>query len=64
MSVVCARAVWLTASQRDRLKKVARGHKSGYRDRLRAQIVLDAAADHPNAAPSFSAPTRERALHA
>jgi transposase len=50
MSAVCARAVRLTASQRDRLKKVARGHKSVYRDRLRAQIVLDAAADYPNAA--------------
>jgi transposase len=40
----------LTASQRHRLKKVARGHKSPYRDRLRALIVLDAAAGHSNAA--------------
>jgi transposase len=42
--------VRLTASQRRRLKTVARGHKSPYRDRLRARIVLDAAADYTNAA--------------
>lgn len=42
--------VRLTASQRHRLKKTARGHKSPHRDRLRAQIVLDAAAGHANAA--------------
>lgn len=42
--------VWLTASQRRRLTKTARGHKSPYRDRLRAQIVLDAGAGYPNAA--------------
>jgi transposase len=34
---------------RNRLKTVARGHKSPYRDRLRAQIVLDAARGRPNA---------------
>jgi transposase len=46
----CARPVRLSASQRQRLKQVARGHKSPHRDRLRAQIVLDAAAEHSNAA--------------
>ena len=40
----------LTAAQRHRLKKIARGHKSPHRDRLRAQIVLDDAAGHANAA--------------
>ncbi len=42
--------VRLTASQWHRLKKIAGGHKSAHRDRLRAQIVLDAAADYANAA--------------
>jgi transposase len=42
--------VLLTASQRKRLKTIARGHKSPYRDKVRAQIVLDAAAGHANAA--------------
>ena len=50
MSGPRAHPVWLTAAQRHRLKKVARGHKSPYRDRLRAQVVLDAAAGHANAA--------------
>jgi len=50
MSGPRARPVRLTASQRHRLKKIARGHKSPHRDRLRAQIVLDAAAGHANAA--------------
>jgi transposase len=50
MSTVRACPVRLTASQRHRLKKVARGHKSQHRDRLRAQIVLDAAAGAGNAA--------------
>jgi transposase len=45
-----AHPVRLTAAQRHRLKKIARGHKSPHRDRLRAQIVLDAAAGHTNAA--------------
>jgi hypothetical protein len=34
--------VRLTASHRHQLKRTARGHKSPHRDRLRAQIVLDA----------------------
>ena len=50
MSGPRAHPVRLTAAQRHRLKKVARGHKSPYRDRLRAQVVLDAAAGHANAA--------------
>jgi transposase len=49
MPALCARPVRLTASQRQRLKQTARGHKSPHRDRLRAQIVLDAAGDHANA---------------
>jgi hypothetical protein len=50
MSAPRAHLVRLTAAQRHRLKKIARGHKSPHRDRLRAQIVLDAAAGHTNAA--------------
>ena len=50
MPVLCARPVRLTASQRRQLKKVARGHKSPHRNKLRAQIVLDAASGHANAA--------------
>lgn len=49
MPALCARPVRLTAAQRHRLKKIARGHKSPHRDRLRAQIVLHAAAGHANA---------------
>jgi transposase len=50
MPALRARPVRLTASQRHRLKKIARGHKSPHRDRLRAQIVLHAAAGQANAA--------------
>jgi transposase len=50
MSAPRARLVRLTASQRHQLKKVARAHRSPFRDRIRAQIVLDAAADYTNAA--------------
>jgi hypothetical protein len=50
MAVPRAQPVRLSAAQRHRLKKIARGHKSPHRDRLRAQIVLDAAAGHANAA--------------
>ncbi|MDT5024122.1 MAG: hypothetical protein QOE61_548 [Micromonosporaceae bacterium] len=49
MPVLLARPVRLAAAQRHRLKRVARGHKSPYRDKLRAQIVLDAARGHVNA---------------
>jgi transposase len=41
--------VSLTASQRRRLKTIARGHKSPARDKLRARIVLDAAHGRSNA---------------
>ena len=50
MSIMWASTVRLTASQRHQLKRTARGHKSPYRDRLRAQIVLDAAGNSTNAA--------------
>jgi transposase len=50
MSVPRAHPVRLTATQRHRLKKIARGHKSPHRDRLRAQIVLDASGGHAGAA--------------
>lgn len=43
-------AISLSASQRHRLKKMARAHKSPYGDKVRAQIVLDAAAGRGNAA--------------
>jgi transposase len=50
MSTPRAHPVRLTAAQRHRLKKIAPGHKSPHRDRLRAQIVLDAAAGHAGTA--------------
>jgi transposase len=46
---LCACPVWLTAAERHRLKKLARGHKSPSRDKLRARIVLDAAHGLSNA---------------
>jgi transposase len=49
MPEVRARAVRLAAAARHRLKSIARGHKSPHRDKLRAQIVLDAARGHHNA---------------
>ena len=39
----------LTAAQRHRLKQRAHGHKTAYRDRIRALIVLAAAAGHGTA---------------
>lgn len=42
--------VRLTSAQRRVLRRRARGHKTPHRDRVRAQIVLDAAAGHTNAA--------------
>jgi transposase len=50
MPSLCARPVRLTAAQRQQLQKIARGHKSPHRDKVRAQIVLDAAAGYANAA--------------
>ena len=49
MPTLLARPVRLAASVRNRLKMVARGHKSPHRDRVRAQIVLDAARRRSNA---------------
>jgi transposase len=50
MSVPRVRPVRLTATQRHRLKKIARGHKRPHRDRLRALIVLGAAGGRAGAA--------------
>jgi transposase len=50
MPALCARPVRLTAAQRHQLQKIARGQKSPHRDKVRAQIVLDADDDYPNAA--------------
>jgi Homeodomain-like domain len=50
MSVPRAHPLRLTAAQHHRLKKITPGHKRPHRDRLRAQIVLDAPAGHTNAA--------------
>ena len=50
MPTLRARPVWLTATQRLHLTRMARGQKSPHRDRVRAQIVLDATAGHANAA--------------
>lgn len=50
MSALRARPVRLIASERRVLKRRARGHKTPHRDRIRAQIVLDAARDMPNVA--------------
>ena len=41
--------VTLTAAERKTLKKTVQGAKTPYRDRLRAQIVLDAARGQDNA---------------
>jgi transposase len=49
MPALRARPVRLISAQRRVLKRRARGHKTPYRDRVRAQIVLDAARDLPNA---------------
>ncbi|MGW2765776.1 helix-turn-helix domain-containing protein [Streptomyces sp. NPDC001275] len=50
---VAARPVSLTAAERRRLTKTAWGHKTEFRARLRAQIVLLAARGHSNAAISW-----------
>jgi transposase len=49
MADVRAQVVCLTAGERHRLRKMARGHKTPFRDKLRAQLVLDAARGRPNA---------------
>ncbi|HEV2638988.1 MAG TPA: IS630 family transposase [Actinocrinis sp.] len=48
MSAVCATPVALTAADRHRLKKMAYGHKTPYRDRQRATIVMLAARGRSN----------------
>jgi transposase len=48
MPPACATPVTPTAADRHRLKKMAYGHKTPYRDRQRAQIVLAAARGHSN----------------
>ncbi|MFJ2722719.1 IS630 family transposase [Streptomyces sp. NPDC087437] len=49
MPVATARPIVLTAAERHRLKKVAYGHRTEYRDRVRARIVLLAARSRSNA---------------
>ncbi|CAI7975198.1 transposase [Frankia sp. Hr75.2] len=49
MPVLSARPVTLRAGERRRLKTRAYGHKTPYRDRVRAEIVLLAARGTPNA---------------
>lgn len=48
MPALCATPVTLAASDRHRLKKMAYGHKTPYRDRQRATIVMLAARGHTN----------------
>ncbi|MFF0728167.1 helix-turn-helix domain-containing protein [Streptomyces sp. NPDC004134] len=55
---VPARLIALTASERERLKNVAYGHKTEYRLRARAQVVLHAAGGRSNARIA-----RETGLH-
>jgi transposase len=50
LPVATARPIVLTAAERHRLKKAAYGHSTPHRDRLRAQIVLQAARGRGNAA--------------
>lgn len=50
MPVLRACPIRVTPAQRRVLTRRARGHKTPHRDRVRAQIVLDAAAGHANAA--------------
>jgi transposase len=58
MPVAPARPISPTASERERLKKMAYGHKTEYRLRLRAQVVLHAARGRSNARIA-----RETGLH-
>ncbi|MGW1048399.1 IS630 family transposase [Streptomyces sp. NPDC002521] len=58
MPVAPARLISPTASERERLKKMAHGHKTEYRLRLRAQVVLHAARGRSNARVA-----RETGLH-
>ncbi|MFC7980230.1 IS630 family transposase [Streptomyces cinereoruber] len=58
MPVAAARPIVLRAAERERLKKMAYGHKSEYRLRMRAQVVLHAARGRSNARIA-----RETGLH-
>jgi DNA-binding CsgD family transcriptional regulator len=58
MRIPCARPVLLTAAERERLKKMAYGHKTEYRLRRRAQVALHAALGRSNALIA-----RETGLH-
>ncbi|MFJ9774966.1 hypothetical protein ACIRVF_27585 [Kitasatospora sp. NPDC101157] len=49
MPVATARPVVLRAAERERLKQMAYGHKTGYRLRMRAQVVLHAVRGRSNA---------------
>ncbi|MGW0563157.1 IS630 family transposase [Streptomyces sp. NPDC003016] len=49
MPLAFARPIFLTASERERLKKMAYGHKTEHRLGVRAQVVLHAARGRPNA---------------
>ncbi|MDH6130435.1 IS630 family transposase [Kitasatospora sp. GP82] len=49
MPVVAARPIALRAAERERLKKMAYGHKTEHRLRIRAQVVLHAARGRSNA---------------
>jgi transposase len=58
LPVASACPIVLTASERERLKKMAYGHKTEYRLRRRAQVVLHAARNRSNARIA-----RETGLH-
>jgi transposase len=58
LPVAFACPIVLTASERERLKKMAYGHKTEYRLRMRAQVVLHAARGRSNARIA-----RETGLH-
>jgi transposase len=58
LPVAAARPIALRAAERERLKKMAYGHKTEYRLRVRAQIVLHAARGRSNARIA-----RETGLH-
>ncbi|MFJ2582921.1 IS630 family transposase [Kitasatospora aureofaciens] len=58
MPVAPARPIFPTAAERERLKKMAYGHKTEYRLRMRAQVVLHAARGRSNARIA-----RETGLH-
>ncbi|MEW2487039.1 IS630 family transposase [Streptomyces sp. NPDC048411] len=58
MPIAAARPIVLRAAERERLKKMAYGHKTEYRLRMRAQVVLHAARTRSNARIA-----RETGLH-